>query len=246
MNERCLVLGGSGALGRVVVETLVKGGARVAFTYHRNEAVVRQLVVAHPGSAAFQMDLANVASVESAVDAAAGALSGLDALVQCAGVAITVASDDPRAHHDIPDVDERAFDAMLDVNVKGTFFAVRRALSFLRASGGGNIVFVGSIDGVKPAPSPVHYAASKGALRGMAQAMAKELGPAGIKVNMVAPGVMEGGVSRAIPLTILEEYVKHCGLKRVGRFAEIAAPIAWLATRNTYVTGQTIVVDGAL
>ena len=73
----------------------------------------------------------------------------------------------------------------------------RRAL--MRGNGGGNIVLLGSIDGVKPAPSPVHYAASKAALSGMVKAMAKELGPYNIRVNTIAPGVLDGGLSRVLP-----------------------------------------------
>ena len=88
---------------------------------------------------------------------------------------------------------------MIDVNAKGSFFAVRRRRRPDAGSHGGNIVLLGSIDGVKPAPSPVHYAASKAALSGMAEAMAKELGPRNIRVNSVAPGVLDDGLSRTLP-----------------------------------------------
>ena len=107
-------------------------------------------------------------------------------------------------------------------------------------------MLLGSIDGVKPAPSPVHYAASKAALSGMVKAMAKELGPYNIRVNTVAPGVLDGGLSRVLPDDLRREYLKHCGLKRLGRLEEVASLVAWLAAENTLVTGQTIVVDGAL
>jgi NAD(P)-dependent dehydrogenase (short-subunit alcohol dehydrogenase family) len=116
----------------------------------------------------------------------------------------------------------------------------------LRRSGGGNIVLIGSIDGVKPVPAPVHYSASKGALVGMTHAMAKELGRDGIRVNLVAPGILEAGLSRTLAQQLRDDYVKHCGLRRVGRLDEVARLVAWLARHNTYVTGQTIVVDGAL
>ena len=107
-------------------------------------------------------------------------------------------------------------------------------------------MLLGSIDGVKPAPAPVHYAASKAALAGMVKAMAKELGPQGIRVNSVAPGVLEAGLSQALPDDLRREYLKHCGLKRLGRIDEVAALVAWLAIENTFVTGQTMVLDGAL
>jgi NAD(P)-dependent dehydrogenase (short-subunit alcohol dehydrogenase family) len=80
----------------------------------------------------------------------------------------------------------------------------------------------------------------------MTAAMAKELGPDGIRVNLLAPGILEGGMSTRLPAELRQDYLKHCGLRRFGRFDEVAAWVAWLALQNTYVTGQTILVDGAL
>jgi NAD(P)-dependent dehydrogenase (short-subunit alcohol dehydrogenase family) len=111
---------------------------------------------------------------------------------------------------------------------------------------GGQIVVVGSMDGVKTVPAPVHYAAGKGALRAMVQALAKELGEKRILVNMVAPGILEGGLARLLSDELLQEYLKHSSLRRTGTAREIAELVAWLALENTYVTGQSIVLDGGL
>jgi NAD(P)-dependent dehydrogenase (short-subunit alcohol dehydrogenase family) len=169
----------------------------------------------------------------------------IDAFVNCAAVGTTVPHAGATVHHVMADVDERAWDAMIDVNAKSAFFAVRRLETLMRPAGG-NVVLFGSIDGVKPAPSPVHYAASKAALSGMAKAMAKELGPRNIRVNVIAPGVLDGGVSRVLPDDLRAEYLKHCGLKRLGRLEEAASLAAWLATENTLITAQTLILDGAL
>jgi 3-oxoacyl-[acyl-carrier protein] reductase len=248
VNEpvKCLVLGGSGALGRVVCATLAEQGARVAFTYHAGEAVARDLLPKLPGGHAARLDLLSVGEIDRAIDDASAALGGLDAFVQCAAVAHTVKSTGPKVHHLMGDVDEPGWDRMMDVNVKSTFFAARKAAEVLKRGKGGNIVLVGSIDGVKSVPSPVHYAAAKGALGGMTQSMAKELGEHKIRVNMIAPGILEAGLSRILPDELLKEYLKHCGFKRLGKLSEIAAVIAWFAQRNTYVTGQTILADGGL
>jgi NAD(P)-dependent dehydrogenase (short-subunit alcohol dehydrogenase family) len=240
------VFGGSGALGRVVCETLAREGARVAFTYHRREDLVPELLGVLPGGLARRLDVRDVAAVECVVDEVAGELGGIDAWIQCAGVAVTTEAEGRRLHQSMASVDPGGWDEILNVNVRSTFFAVRRLWPIMRGGGGGNVVLIGSIDGVKPVPSPVHYAASKGALGGMTSAMAKELGPHGIRVNMVAPGILESGLSRDVPEDLLREYLKHCGLRRVGRQSEIAAIVAWLALHNTYVTGQTILADGAL
>jgi NAD(P)-dependent dehydrogenase (short-subunit alcohol dehydrogenase family) len=234
----CVVFGGSGAVGREVCRTLSSRGAQVGYTYCRNAAG------GAPG-AGKQLDVTDVGAIERTLDAFQQEMGPIDAFVHCAAVGTTVPHEGPTAHHTMADVDERAWDAMIDVNAKSAFFAVRR-LSVLMRARGGNIVLLGSIDGVKPAPSPVHYAASKAALSGMAKAMAKELGPYNIRVNTIAPGVLDGGLSRALPADLRAEYLKHCGLKRLGRLEEVANLAAWLATENTLVTAQTIVVDGAL
>ena len=234
----CVVFGGSGAVGREVCRALTARGARVGFTYLTNEADDVE------GSGK-QLDVADVAAIERTLDAFQAELGRIDAFVNCAAVGTTVAHEGDTAHHLMDDVNEEAWDRMLDVNVKSTFFAVRRLGTLMRARGG-NIVLLGSIDGVKPAPSPVHYAASKAALSGMTMAMAKELGPHNIRVNTIAPGILDGGLSRVLPDDLRREYLKHCGLKRLGRVEEVANLAAWLAIDNTLVTAQTIVVDGAL
>jgi 3-oxoacyl-[acyl-carrier protein] reductase len=234
----CIVFGGSGAVGREVCHALRARGARIGFTVFKRDANgidgVRKT-----------LDVTDVRAIDRTLDEFQREMGRIDAFVNCAAVGTTVPHDDATVHHLMDEVDERAWDAMIDVNAKSSFFAVRRLATLMRANGG-NIVLLGSIDSVKPAPSPVHYAASKAALSGMAKAMAKELGPYNIRVNTVAPGVLDGGLSRALPDDLRREYLKHCGLKRLGRLQEVASLVAWLAMENTLITAQTIVVDGAL
>jgi NAD(P)-dependent dehydrogenase (short-subunit alcohol dehydrogenase family) len=102
------------------------------------------------------------------------------------------------------------------------------------------------VDGVKPLPSPVHFATSAAALRGMVEAMSKELGNYNIRVNLVAPGILDGGSSAKLGHEMKDAYLKHSALGRFGTMAEIAEVVAWLALENTYVTGQVILLDGGL
>ena len=234
----CVVFGGSGAVGREVCRALAARGARVGFTFLNHEA-------AGVEGLGKRLDVTDVPAIERTLDAFHQEMGRIDAFVNCAAVGTTVPHDRPTVHHVMDDVDERAWDAMIDINAKSAFFAVRRLGALMRTDGG-NIVLLGSIDGVKPAPSPVHYAASKAALSGMAKAMAKELGPYNIRVNTIAPGVLDGGLSRVLPDDLRAEYLKHCGLKRLGRLEEVASLAAWLATENTLITAQTLIVDGAL
>jgi NAD(P)-dependent dehydrogenase (short-subunit alcohol dehydrogenase family) len=233
-------------VGAAVCRALAGEGARVAFTYNANEAAASGLLSSLPGGSSLRLDLRSVAQIESTVARAAADLGGIDAFVNCAAVAVTGPGRGAGSHQTMADVDEDGWGRIMDVNVKSTFFAVRAVADVMRPGGGGNVVLLGSIDGVKPAPAPVHYATSKGALSAMASAMAKELGAAGVRVNLVAPGILEAGLSRDLPQHLRDEYLKHCGLKRVGRLSEVAGIVAWLARHNTYVTGRTILVDGAL
>lgn len=239
---RCLVLGGSGYVGAAVCRLLLERGARLAFTYWRHE-------VRHADAPALKVDLTSFAAVEAAVEQAAERLGGLDALVQCAGTAGDAALYKGAGIDKLQAIDERGWDEMMDVTAKSSFAACRAAARVMpRAMGerGGQIVLVGSMDGVKTVPAPIHYAAGKGALRAMVQALAKELGPKRILVNMVAPGILDGGLARLLADELLQEYLKHSSLKRTGSAREIAEMVAWLALENSYVTGQSIVLDGGL
>lgn len=246
--HRCLVLGGSGYVGSAVCRVLAAQGSRVAFTYCNNEAAAKALCTELPGSVALRADLMKFAQAEAAVNDAAQALGGLDALIQCVGTAgdpslyVSAASGKPDRFLAIT---ESGWSQMMDLTAKSTFAACQAAT---RAMGdeGGQIVVVGSMDGVKSVPSPVHYAAGKGALSAMVRALAKELGKKRILVNMLAPGILDGGVARLLSDDLRQEYVKHCSLKRTGTAAEIAQFVGWMVAENTYVTGQSIVLDGGL
>jgi 3-oxoacyl-[acyl-carrier protein] reductase len=237
-GKRCLVLGGSGYVGGHVCRLLLERGARVVFTFWRNEA-------SHSGALGLRVDLRDFAATEDAVAQAAERLGGLDALVQCAGTA-----GDPALYRGgdvdkLQGITEAGWDEMMAITAKSSFAACRAAARVM-AQGGGQMVLVGSMDGVKTVPAPIHYAAGKGALRAMVQALAKELGPKGILVNMVAPGILDGGLAKLLADELLQEYLKHSSLKRTGTAREIAELVAWLALENSYLTGQSIVLDGGL
>ena len=241
-----IVIGGSGVVGRAVCRTLASRGAQVGFTFLTNEAAANALTATIPESTAKRLDVRDVASIDRTLGEFADHFGRIDALINCAALGIAGSPNGSNGQERMDDVAEDGWDAMLAVNTKASFFAVRRLATLMRGRGIVNVVLLGSIDGVKPAPAPVHYAASKAALAGMIKAMAKELGPQGIRVNSVAPGVLEDGLSHRLPDDLRREYLKHCGLRRLGRIEEVASVVAWLATENTFVTGQTMILDGAL
>jgi 3-oxoacyl-[acyl-carrier protein] reductase len=240
-----IVIGGSGVVGREVCRALASKGARVGFTFLNNETIASELAATLPG-AARRLDVRDVAAIDRTLGEFASQFGRIDALINCAAVGTTSPVAESTVHERMDDVAEDGWDAMLAINTKASFFAVRRLALLMRDRGTVNVVLLGSVDGVKPVPAPVHYAASRAALAGMIKAMAKELGPHGIRVNSVAPGILEGGLSRRLPEELRREYLKHCGLRRLGRIEEVAKLVAWLATENTFVTGQTMILDGAL
>jgi NAD(P)-dependent dehydrogenase (short-subunit alcohol dehydrogenase family) len=240
---RALVIGGSGKLGGAVCRALAQRESRVALTFHRNEAEARSLEASLPEARAFRVDLGDASQVGPLVEEASRWLGGLDALVHCAAVPVGRA-DRSGTYEALADIDLDSYERLMAVNVRSVFLACQRAAGLI--PGGANFVLVGSVDSEKPLPAPPHYVASRGALRGLAMGLTKELGPRNIRVNVVAPGLLDAGMSRAVPPELHREYLKHSALKRLGRLDEVASLVAWLAVENTYVTGRTIAVDGAL
>jgi NAD(P)-dependent dehydrogenase (short-subunit alcohol dehydrogenase family) len=241
----CVVVGGSGTVGRAVCEALAARGARVGLTFHRNEAAARALEARLDGAVARRLDVTDPAAIERVLRELAAELGGLDALVHAAAVPSAAAIE---TYDTLADLDPAALRRLFAVNVESALFCAK-TLDALASGGGARpsaLVLLGSADGVKPLPSAVAYAASKGALRAMASGLAKELGPKGVRVNVVAPGILDGGLTRVVPDGVRAEYLKHSALKRYGAAAEVARIVTWLCLDDTYVTGQAIPVDGGL
>jgi NAD(P)-dependent dehydrogenase (short-subunit alcohol dehydrogenase family) len=244
--SRIVVVGGTGYLGAAVCRHLRQAGHSVAFTYHRKEGVATALS-AELNAPCCALDLTDHSAIGGRLQALAGELGGIDALVVAAGLATAHEKDGVPVVPVWDAIEPAAFARMLAVNVMGAFFACQWAGSAMRVSKAGRIVLVGSIDGVKSVPSPVDYACCKAALVGMVQSLSKDLGPHGVVVNLVAPGILDGGIAGLLSRDLHDEYVKHCTLKRVGRPDEIAKWVAFLAgAKNTYLTGQTVILDGGL
>jgi len=194
-------------------------------------------------------DFRNWAEITRSVQESRDVLGSIDAVIQAVGI-----SGDPAFYraksnetfNRLLAADADDFDQVISVNTRGSFAAAQASFSVMRESGGGNIVLIGSMDGVKAVPSPPHFAASKAALRGIVESVAKEIGADDVRINLIAPGIIEGGASTDLGEELKARYLKHCGLKRFGTPEEVAEVAVWFALRNTYVTGQCILLDGGL
>ena len=144
-------------------------------------------------------------------------------------------------------MEEEDWDRMMDTHVKGAFLASQAVLRGMVRIKRGHILNIGSLAGVKMLQAPVHYSTAKAALRGFTESLAKEVSRYGVRVNCLAPGLLEEGVSDNLPAHRREEWLRHCALGRLGTPEEVADLAAFVVSdRNSYMNGATVVVDGAV
>ncbi len=240
-DKRVLITGGSRGLGRSLCQTFAREGARVAFNYSSDQEGAEQTLAAiqqHNPGLAFQASVLDAAALNAMVADIEKAWGGIDILVNNAGISQPL----PLAL-----MEEEDWDSVMDINVKGTFLATRAAVRGMMRRKSGSILNIGSLAGLRMIEAPIHYAASKAATKGFTESLAKEIARYNIRVNCLAPGLLEDGVGRNLPEHRLKEYLKHVSLHRVGKLDEVAGLAAFLSSdRNSYMTGTTVLMDGGL
>ncbi|MBP2000455.1 3-oxoacyl-[acyl-carrier protein] reductase [Paenibacillus shirakamiensis] len=142
---------------------------------------------------------------------------------------------------------DKNWDEVIDINLKGCFLCMREAAKMMSKFKSGSIVNISSTSGITGQTGQINYAASKGGIIAMTKTASKELASHGIRVNAVAPGFIETGMTLNMPQNQLQEYLRHIPLQRVGEAQEVASSVLFLAsTHASYITGQCLVVDGGL
>jgi 3-oxoacyl-[acyl-carrier protein] reductase len=232
-GRRALVFGGTGAVGAEVVRRLAKEGVSVLFTYFRAREHADALA-SETNQVARPVDLRDAAAVRRFLGEVP---EDVNVFVHCA------ATSRAAALSDLTDADWGDAHA---VNVQAGFMAARELGPRMASRGGGRLVFVGALAPGQSAAVPVHFAATQGALSAMTMALAKELGPRNVQVNMVALGLLDRGLSRAISPKLVSDYKSFSALRRLGTAEEAARVIAWVALESSYLNGEVLTANGGV
>lgn len=235
MRKTVWITGGSRGIGAACVRAFSEAGWKVAFSY-RSRAEEAQQVAAQTGALAIQTDLTSRAQVQACAAHIRASLGSIGAVVCNAGVA------QQKMFCDLTDDD---WNFVMDNNLRSVFYTIQAALPDLIHDKDGAIVTVSSVWGVTGASCESHYAASKAGLIGLTKSLAHELGLSGIRVNCVAPGVIDTEMNAAHGADTLQQLAEESDLGRLGRADEVARTIRYLCSEDaSFVTGQVLGVTG--
>lgn len=240
-NKVAIITGGSRGIGYATVQAFLREGAKVALCASRQEnadTAVEALKKEFPDADLLGIapDLAAYESVKAAFDGVEKAWGCIDILVNNAGVSEST----PFTAYT-----EETFERVLDLNVKGVYNCARAVCDGMVARHSGVILNTSSMVSISGQPGGVAYPTSKFAVNGFTLSLARELGPQGIRVNAVAPGITETDMMRAVPQEVIEPLIAQIPLRRLGQPEDIANAFVFLASDlASYITGVTLSVDG--
>lgn len=239
-GQVAIVTGGSGGIGQAVVEGLARYGARVLVGYHHNEAAATDVVADVRSSgreaAALAIDVREPDSGNVLVATAIERWGKLDILINCAGIA---------DYGPLSEMSSERWRQTIQTNLTGIYHTCRAALRPMMQQRYGRIVNLAALYGTSGFPGQADFAAAAGGIIGLTRALAREAAPWQITVNAVAPGMIETDLIEVIPAEIQQWSAGIIALRRLGKPEEVAAAVLFLASPvASYITGQTLMVDG--
>lgn len=237
MEHTVFVTGGSRGIGAATVRLFRAEGHRVAFLYEKSEQAARALA-AQTGALALQGDVADKAQLYAAFDQAQKQMGPATVLINNAGTA---------QFSMFQDISEFDWRRMLDVHLTSAFFACQRVLPHMISRRHGVILNVSSMWGQVGASCEVHYSAAKAGLIGLSRALAKEVGPSGVRVNCVAPGAIETDMIQGLSQRDRRALTDETPLQRLGTPEDVAHALLFLASdAASFITGQVFGVNGGM
>lgn len=241
-GRTALVTGGGRGLGRAIAVECAREGAWVAVGYRRRAEEARAALAAVRDAGGdgelCAFDVREAAEVERAVAALLASRGRIDAVVNCAGVA--------RDNH-FARMTLEEWDDVMRTNLHGCVHVTRAVVRSMMAAGGGAVVNVASVAGMRASPGQANYAASKGAVLALTATLAAELGPSRVRVNALVPGLIAAGMVARVDPREIERRRERIPLGRLGEASEVGrAAVFLLSDDASYVTGQSLVVDGGL
>ncbi len=232
-----LITGGSRGIGRAMVELFAEKGYRVAFTYRSSRAAAEELA-ARTGALAIAADSANPEDVERAVKTVEENIGNVNILINNAAVS---------SFSLFTDLTIEDWRASFATNVDGAFLYSKLVLPSMIRNHSGRIINISSMWGEVGSSCEVHYSATKAAIIGMTKALAKEVGPSGITVNCIAPGVIDTDMNAALSDEDMAALKEETPLMRIGTPREVAAAALFLAGEDAaFITGAVLNVNGGL
>lgn len=229
--KRVFITGGSRGIGAACVRAFAGRGDAVTFTYNKSEAAALALA-REVGACAVRCDVTDIPALEGAIQAA----GDVDVLINNAGISHVGL---------ITDITYEEYRELFAVNTDAAFFATRAALPAMIRRGSGAVINISSMWGQVGASCEVAYSASKAALIGFTKALGREVGPSGVRVNCIAPGVIATDMNAHLSETDLAALAEETPLCRIGKPEEVARAALFLADAD-FVTAQVLGVDGGI
>ncbi len=231
-----IVTGGSRGIGRAIAEKFAKENYNVILNYNKSEYAALDIAKQYKNVEIFKANVSNPKDVEAMINFAIEKHGHIDILVNNAGISSSCL---------LQEMSLEEWNNLFEVNVTGTFLTTKNVLPHMISQKSGKIINISSVWGLVGASMEVAYSASKAAIIGFTKALAKEVGPSGITVNAIAPGIVMTDMVSNLTVSEFEEIRNEIPLERIGETSDIANAAFFLASDGaSYITGQVLSPNG--